>query len=199
MSASFSILRLKAKRTSKQRSFGFTLIELLAVVAIFAIIASMVVLNIGSDPHRIMESTAKRFVGQLGLISEEAAMRGVEFGLLLDEEQGTYQFLVYDEYKWIPAPIPQYARPVKLSESLNATIDLEDDLAVNYLEGGNTLLDEDFSSDDKEELLPQVAILSSGELTPFLLTLESTDETETLKIKINRQGQYELERENDFS
>jgi len=97
MSASFSIPRLKAKPISKRSSFGFTLIELLAVVAIFAIIASMVVLNLGSDPHRIMQSTAKRFVGQLELISEEAAMRGIEFGLLLDEEQGTYQFLIYDE------------------------------------------------------------------------------------------------------
>jgi len=181
---------------------GFTLIELLVVVTIIAMVSSLVVTSIGNDPNRIMENTAQRFVSQIELMSEEAALRGIDFGLFIDEEKKTYQFLVFADNQWTTNTIPQYAKVIEVSDFLNVTIELTNELNVNMLEGYNPLLDAELNNSvefDEEQLFPQVAILSSGEFTPFQITLATVDESEELTINVDMQGKHTLNRENNLS
>jgi len=176
----------------KTASKGFTLIELLAVVAIFAIISTMVIGNLRSDPHRLLENTAKRFVNQFQLMSEEAALLGWEFGLHVDETG--YSYHLWDQLQWKEIPIPEYSKSINLPEILTVELELSDDLSLNKI-----FIDESETINDEDKVIPQVAIFSSGEITPFLITFQTIDSESKVSVNVDLQGEVEVLYENNLS
>lgn len=80
-------------------SQGFTLIELIAVVATFALIASMVLPNLDLGGTRAVQNTASDLATALELARERAVMTGREHVVVVDVERGAY---------WI-----EWARPLR--------------------------------------------------------------------------------------
>ena len=117
------------------------------------------------------------------MASEFAILNQVELGLLV--EDNTLEYLVFDSEKWITFDREDLFKPIELDERLKLTLNLED-LAWaqdNLLEQSNwrELMsggDEDSLLELKKLKIPQVLILSSGEVSAFQLILELKDQSE---------------------
>lgn len=144
-----------------RRAAGFSLIELLVVIVVLAIAASAVVLSTGTlradDP---VETEARRLVALMRFVAEEALVQGRDFGVEFSPD--TYRFLSWD-------PDTRLWSVVDDEASLRARElppGLEFALAVD---GREVVLERERRQREADELVPQVAIFSSGELTPFEL------------------------------
>jgi len=171
---------------------GFTLIELLAVAVIFAVVAGMLVGNLKSDPHRVLENSAKQFVDQFELMNEEATLLGWDFGLHINEN--SYSYKIWDSLQWKTIPIPEYAQPIKLENIIQLNLALIED----GLDGQSNVFNVE-NDNDIDNQTPQIVILSSGETTPFTLDLETETSDEKITIVVDANAQIKIIRENDFS
>jgi general secretion pathway protein H len=175
---------------------GFTLIEILVTMVIIGVVISMATIAIsvlGRD--REIEDQAKRLWAVATQAREEAELQGRDLGLFI-EDRG-YLFMVYDQrhQEWqdvedddllsrreLPAglkfrlwldgrevvlkPHQEHPRPKRDDKKKNEKLSLEDSIAKINLGFKN---DKDKKKDQPE---PQIALLSSGDATPFELRLE---------------------------
>lgn len=143
------------------RPGGFTLLELLVVLVILAVLAGTAVLSVGTlGRDEQIEREAGRLTALLQLATEEAVFQGRDLGLYVEEDR--YRFFVWsrDALTWETLSTDPTFRERTLPEGLLLSLRVEDqdvDLKVAATEG---------------EIVPQVAIYSSGELTPFELAIE---------------------------
>jgi general secretion pathway protein H len=173
--------------TGRRHTQGFTLIELLVVLVIIAILTGVAVISLGAlgrDPPA--KQAADQLAELMDMVSQEAIMRGQEYGLRV--EPHAYQFLLYDGHTWgTPA-----------DDSLFAKHDLGDDVSFSLqLEGTPVTLAPAAVTDatvaastssapagaDTVTPTPQVMLLSSGELTPFEITVTGADKNAPYTIK----------------
>ena len=153
---------------------GFTLLEVMVVVLIIGITLSIGVLSLGDRQEDLIEEEGRRLSALIKLASDEAVMNGEELGLLLDEE--SYLFSRLEGEEWRPMAEDRQFRERKLPEGM--TLELE-------LDERQVILDEG-------EAQPRIFILSSGELTPFLLTLQSADEAWKYELSGHFNGQLQV-------
>lgn len=166
--------------TAVNKPKGFTLIEIMVVIAIMGIMLSLGMFAFGdgglSDK---LEQESQRLYGLIKLAQEESILQSKEMALELQNDG--YVFKELEEDEWIDV------REDKIFRKRSLTAGIELDLKIE---------DEELSLQaDKEKEEPiRIYILSSGELTPFDLTLK-IDELEnyfTLSGSIN--GKLKLER-----
>ena len=166
-------------RQTKQPSYkrGFSLIEILVVLVVIAFATKMVVYSLDGGAEEALEKQALRLHTTINMASEFAILNQVELGFHIDED--VFEFLVFDGEKWVTFDREQLFEPLTITEEFKLTLNLED-LAwaqENLLEQSNWR--ELMSSDDEDSLLelkklkiPQVLILSSGEISAFQLIFE---------------------------
>lgn len=139
---------------------GFTLIELLVVLVILGSLIGIATLSIGiAGPSRELRNEAERLAGLIGVLAEEAVLDNREYGLYLTNE--AYQVLRYD---------PQSARWDALDDkphSLPGWAELSVELEGEALK----LPQPSGEQSGAAGKLPQLLMLSSGELSPFRLRL----------------------------
>ena len=147
---------------------GFSLLELLVVVAIIGILVGAVVLSVsvvGAD--REAEEETRRLQGLIDLLHEDSLMQSRDYGLMLTT--GGYRFYAYDykQLKWL-----EVAGDKLLTEHA-----LRDQLVLALaLDGKDVKLEKKFETIDREkDPQPQIMILSSGEITPFVLDVSRDD------------------------
>ncbi|MCJ0975210.1 type II secretion system minor pseudopilin GspH [Pseudomonas sp. PS1] len=158
-----------------RRDGGFTLIELLVVIVILGSLVGLAVLSTGSSSSsRDIRDEAQRLANLIGLLADEAVLDSREYGLLVNRE--SYRVLRYDEarQRWLDAGDTQAHQPpefIRMQLELDGTpLELvaptqrEDDRAGLSQEG-------DRERRRAPRLEPQLLILSSGEMSPFTLTL----------------------------
>jgi general secretion pathway protein H len=162
---------------------GFTLIEVMVVVVLIGIIASLVQFNFaGKRPEDILHQESLRFAAIFEVAAEYGMLNNVELGLIVKEN--SYQFLGYDGTQWAEIPEQDWQANVTLPEEVELTLEL-DDLPIEepMLFDSDTFREkdeDDFTLMSKEEqekkIIPQVYILSGGDLSPFSVTFRLAEE-----------------------
>ncbi|MCL9780314.1 type II secretion system minor pseudopilin GspH [Vibrio sp. S4M6] len=156
---------------------GFTLIEVLLVVLLVAITAVAVISTLPTNKKDFAKKSAQLLYQRLQLLNEEAILNGQDYGIRVNETKSRYTIMTLGEKGW----------QVKKLENMSAQTQLPSDLSLHFELGGGVWKDNDRlfkpgslfddskfdDSDDKEKKQepPQIFILSSGEVTPFSLTL----------------------------
>ena len=168
------------QRHAKNR--GFSLIEILVVLVIIAFATKMVVYSLEGGAEDELDTQALRLHTTINMASEFAILNQVELGFHIDNN--VFEFLVFDGEKWVSFVREALFEPVEFDPRFKLALNL-DDLAWaqdNLLEQANW---RELMSGDEESLLelkkfkiPQVLILSSGEVSAFQLTLELKEQSE---------------------
>lgn len=168
---------------------GFTLVELLVVLVIIGALVGLAVLSTGiAGPSRELRNEAERLSGLIGVLVEEAVLDNSEYGLRLERDR--YQVLRYDEPKAVWNPVGK--APHRLPSWAQLDFELEGEalrLAAPRQPEGEVQDADESAEDEKnaEPLLPQLLILSSGELSPFRLELRDT-QANGLRLQMSSDG-----------
>ncbi len=179
------------------RAKGFTLIEILVVLVIVSIITAVAVLSLGSlGGNQATKQAAEQLADLANLVSQQAVMRGQQYGLLVKPH--SYTFLLYSGQNWVPVQGDNLLRPRQLDKSVTLKLELEGTPIVlptgNQQSGESSQANENVQNDEgnqtgdngqqdngqqdngqqdngQQELKPQIVLLSSGEITPFKITI----------------------------
>jgi general secretion pathway protein H len=158
----------------KHRQQGFTLIEVMLVIVLIGVMVSAVQFTFsGNKAEQLLEQNSARFAGVFDVAAEYGLLNNIELGLFVDKN--TYQFLGYDGVSWSPIASNPMFEVFTLPEGIEITLQL-DDLPIEepLLFDSSILINEDqddnFTEEEKKKTIPQVYMLSGGDITPFSLT-----------------------------
>jgi len=176
--------RSNTKRVITKKSLtGFTLMEVMIVIVIIGLMASAVQFSFsGNDPDKVLNKESQRFSAIFNTAAEYSMLNNIELGLVV--EDNTYQFVAFDGETWVSTSGTSFLEPYTLPEEVSIILTLDDlpldePPLIEVLHEENEDSDLEFSGSelDKEEkkLIPQVYILSGGDLTPFTLRFQLTD------------------------
>jgi general secretion pathway protein H len=136
---------------------GFSLIEVMVVLFIVSIMSGIGIANLPRFAQTgDFDLESRRLKVLLEMAREESVMQALEFGFT--PSRTGYAFSVFNEVeqKWAKYELAPFASR-QLPESMKLELDVEDT---------------DFSlSTESEAKVPPVLLLSSGETTPFTLTI----------------------------
>jgi general secretion pathway protein H len=159
-------------------SRGFTLLEVLVVMLIIGIVLSFAMLSLNGDKHEL-ENEAQRLQALIALTGQEAVLQSKELAMQFSDDG--YVFEAYDGEKW---------QPLENDETLRQRT-LPDDLVLEYrAEGDSMTLGGD--DDDGKKAPPRIYFLSSGEVSPFELTLRRRGGSEVYTLTGDLRGKTEL-------
>jgi len=147
-----------------RRSQGFTLIELLIVLVILGITLSFAVLSFGlKNSQDDLKQQGEQLAALMQLASEESVLLGQEMALQFDAEG--YSFLNLKDDKWLEIKNDPIFRQRSISDQIQV------DLSV-----------EGISASNENALEERIYFFSSGESSPFVLTLSAQDTNFRYKV-----------------
>jgi len=173
---------------SSTKTKGFTLLEVLVVIALIGLIVSVVQFNFsGKRPEDTLKKASYQFAELFESAANYGLLNNIELGLYIEEN--SYRFLGYDGVKWSEIAQQDWLAAKELPEGVTFKLALDDLPIEEPLLFDSSVFkakDEEYLSFDAIEeakkaekeklLLPQVYILSGGDITPFSLTFQFTEE-----------------------
>ena len=177
----------------KHRQQGFTLIEVMLVIVLIGVMVSAVQFTFsGNKAEQLLEQNSARFAGVFDVAAEYGLLNNIELGLFV--QKNTYQFLGYDGVSWSPIASNPMFEVFTLPEGIEMTLQL-DDLPIEepLLFDSSLLINEDqddnFTEVEQKKTIPQVYMLSGGDITPFSLTFSlaefAIDGDEDISFKVS--------------
>jgi len=164
---------------------GFTLLELLVVIVIIGIIISVASVSVnvlGRDNE--IEDQAKRLNAVISQAREEAEMQARDTGLYIERDGYLFMRYNYPARTWLEIEDDELLKRRELPAGLQNRLWLEGrevilkthaesmkDVKQSAAEASSSS-DSSQSNVVKDPRVPQVAILSSGDLSPFELRME---------------------------
>jgi general secretion pathway protein H len=179
---------IKARDNVRKLQTGFTLIEVMLVLALMGLMISVVSYTaLGTNNYDKVNQQAKRFQVVFDMASDYAILNQVQLGIRIDEEENTYTYVALDDDDdWVELAGQKLFESYQLPEDMTLQLFL-DDLPWQQEERlfDRSLFDEELSVSDEsveigneEDIVPpppQLFLLSSGDLTPFELTITFED------------------------
>ncbi|MEH8017292.1 type II secretion system minor pseudopilin GspH [Rheinheimera muenzenbergensis] len=179
---------------------GFTLLELMLVILLVGLLATMVTLNFsGESRHEKLSKEAERFQQITQYVAETALLKQQEWGLYVLTDRYGFLYYDYDSAKWLAAEEPDGLREHKLPQDISMTLELDGLEAAedNLLSQLDWQLDEEQQDAEEQQdipVLPQVFILSSGEISPFKLLFAEQSELQPLYSAVSTDFSIPLKR-----
>ena len=171
---------------------GFTLIEVMLVVALIGVIVTLVQINfVGSNAEEKLKRESLRFAGVFELAAEYALLNNLELGIVLEEEQ--YQIVGFDGVRWSNLPDNTLFAPHKFADDIIFDLQLDDlPLEQPPLFDSETFVVEqdDFTEEEEKIIVPQLYILSGGDITPFSIEFSLGNEFDQADISYKVTGLY---------
>jgi len=150
---------------------GFTLIELMIVMVIIGFMVSLTVVSLGNNPQKLVDKEAKRLQLIMSMAADSAMIEGFEFGFAYSNNKDTsgYQLLQFnaDDFSWNEieqGPLSFY----KIDENISIELQLSSD---GQSEEVQQRLNQLKRLNNQVNITPSILLLSSGEITPFVITL----------------------------
>ena len=181
---------------------GFSLLELLVALFVVVIITSLASLGLNSGGQDIeLEARIRSLADISGYAVDEAQMRGVTMGLLLEQKNDNTGD--YFEYGWWENRPEGWRRPAvdediygdqRLPSGLEVELELED------LPVATGAVDSLEAAEDGETIQPQVVFYASGEVTPGALSIRDRETGDLLwRVEWDLLGRFSLLREGEES
>lgn len=190
----------RAGRPAKHR--GFTLLELLVVMFIVGIVAAMATLSIGvATSEKGMAREAERLADLIALASEEAVLQGREFGITFYARQ--YEFSAFDAAtaRWAPlTDDSEMFAPRELPPDTVLELEIDERIVKLLEERPSSKKQQTGENDDlanpqaavdstrDDDVVPQVFILSSGDMTPFSVRMQAAPGEPGIKLDVAESG-----------
>lgn len=204
-----SALRGRMISPGGRHASGFTLLEIMVVVVIIGIIATIATLSVGiAGRDQGIGKEIRRLQDLLALVGEQAVLQGREYGLTFFAHE--YRFTAYDYSagRWEPVLDDPVLAPRKLPA--DAVVDLYVDgrqvhvAALPPQERGDQDAEQppgDKAGDaqrtarpktGRDALMPQVFIMSSGDVTPFEVHLRPDIGRPGITLQVADSGEARL-------
>jgi len=181
----------------------------LVVVLIIGIISSVVLISlnvVGDD--RDLRREARRVASLVETIADEAELQGRDFGI--EFMRGGYRFVEYDPFfdTWAEVAADNLLRPRSLPEDFQLALVIEEkriELEERAADTGPAKPDDDDDDDDRnqsrtallDKYAPHAMILSSGDVSPFNLTVIRQSDDATAIVRVLPTGEIELQEQAD--
>lgn len=156
---------------------GFTLIEVMVVVVLIGIMASLIRFTTGTNSEEeSLKFESAKFAAIFEVAAEYGLLNNMELGLIV--EQNSYHFVAYDGTHWVDIPRQEWQAHVRLPREVIISLEL-DDLPIEepLLFDSESLREQDEENfrnlskeEQKQKKIPQIYMLSGGDITPFSLT-----------------------------
>ena len=160
-------------------SKGFTLIELLVVLTLISIMIGLFIVNLSSSPQQLTEREVRRLHVVIRDAADEALLQGVELGVSMPSVD-SYQIVQFDPEKaqWFEPEGESFTR-YQIPEFISVKLTID-----------NTVLSEEQRRQIQRMQKrvtngitpPMILLMSSGESTPYTITLSHRDSQYSGKI-----------------
>ncbi len=171
-----------------KRELGFTLIEIMLVLVLLSVSSMAVIMSLPENQNDQLEKQASRFFQLVQLLNEDALLNGMDYGIYFSQERQEYRFMTLKAAGWQPIEESRFFSEVKIEQDIKFDMELggsawaDDDRLFKP----GSLFDEDMFVDlekNKKTKPPQVMVLSSGEITPFVIRFYPTNNSRNVDDK----------------
>jgi prepilin-type N-terminal cleavage/methylation domain-containing protein len=183
---------------SRQR--GFSLLELLVALMVVVLVTTLVNLSVSSGGQDLaLQSQVLNLADVATYALDEAQMSGVDYGLLLQEEEQAGETIY--SYSWLQRQVDGWAEPdvsgdmfapQQLPPGVALELELEDAPVVELGLDESDPLNGDDDEDEEDRIVPNVVFYSSGETTVGAINVRQVDSGELLwRIQWDLLGRFE--------
>ena len=187
--------------STHSKKAGFTLLEVMLVLLLIGLAAGFVMFNaFGASKSDLLKSQAQRLQVIVDMASDFAVLNQQQLGVRFEQQQNEYYFVYLDdedEWQRIEEDIySTYTLPEPFTYELNLDDlpwDVEDRLFDRELFDENLSVSDagvEIGNEEEKKLPPpQILIMSSGEITPFVLSFnyEGDDGEEPVYYSLQNQ------------
>lgn len=168
---------------------GFTLLELIVVTLIIGLMIGVVNLSSGINRQVDVQEEIERLAALIDLAAQESVFKSAE--IAVEFEENNYRFLTLVENEWQAIEADRILRERQLPAGLEMEL---------FIEGEKKeVFDLGLGDDEDKKIPPRIFLLSSGELTPFEVSLKSTDGDTLYTLTGDINGALDIEKKEGAS